>query len=160
MRDRARKVEQRLAEIETYGSGALRQEWQKLYGCPAPKRVRRDLLLRAVAYRIQELAFGGLKPATVRRLKQLADKSGVGPVASPPATASLRAGMRLMREWNGETHLVEVVEKGFTWRGQPYPSLSAIARAITGSRWSGPRFFGLLDGDREDNNHPTRKPAR
>jgi DUF2924 family protein len=160
MRDRAREVEQRLAEIETYDSGTLRREWQKLYGCPAPKRVRRDLLLRAVAYRIQELAFGGLKPATVRRLKQLADKSRVGPVTPPPAAASLRPGMRLMREWNGETHLVEVVEKGFTWRGQPYPSLSAIARAITGSRWSGPRFFGLLDRDRDDNHRPTRKPAR
>jgi hypothetical protein len=160
MRDRAREVEQRLAEIETYDSGALRQEWQKLYGCRAPKRVRRDLLLRAVAYRIQELAFGGLKPKTVRRLKQLADKTRVGPMAPPPAAASLRPGMRLMREWNGETHLVEVVEKGFTWRGQPYPSLSAIARAITGSRWSGPRFFGLLDRDREDNDRPTRKPVR
>jgi DUF2924 family protein len=160
MRNRAREVEQRLAEIETYDSGALRQEWQKLYGCPAPKRVRRDLLLRAIAYRIQELAFGGLKPATVRRLKQLADKTRVGPVAPPSAADSLRPGMRLMREWNGETHLVEVVEKGFTWRGQPYPSLSAIARAITGARWSGPRFFGLLDRDREDNGHPTRKPTR
>jgi hypothetical protein len=160
MSSRAREVEQRLAEIETYDSGALRQEWQKLYGCPAPKRIRRDLLLRAVAYRIQELAFGGLKPATVRRLKQLADKTWVGPAAPPPAAASLRPGMRLMREWNGETHLVEVVEKGFTWREQPYPSLSAIARAITGSRWSGPRFFGLLDRDREENDRPTRKPAR
>jgi hypothetical protein len=160
MRSRAREVEQRLAEIETYDSGALRQEWQKLYGCPAPKRIRRDLLLRAVAYRIQELAFGGLKPATVRRLKQLADKSRVGPVAPPPAAASLRAGMRLMREWNGETHLVEVVEKGFTWRGKSYPSLSAVARAITGGRWSGPRFFGLLDRDRESDDRPTRKPAR
>jgi len=159
MRSPAREVEQRLAEIETYDSGALRREWQKLYGCPAPKRVRRDLLLRAVAYRIQELAFGGLKGATVRRLKQLADQTRVGPVAPPPAGASLRPGMRLMREWNGETHLVEVVEKGFTWRGRPYPSLSTIARAITGSRWSGPRFFGLLDRDLEDKTHPTRKPA-
>lgn len=160
MRDRAQEVKQHLAQIETYDSGALRQEWQKLYGCPAPRRVRRDLLLRAVAYRIQELAFGGLKPATVRRLKQLADKTRVGPVAPPPAAASLRPGMRLMREWNGETHVIEVVEKGFTWRGQTYPSLSAIARAITGSRWSGPQFFGLLDRHDEDKGGQIRKRAR
>jgi hypothetical protein len=159
MKIRPQEVEQRLAEIETFDSKALRQEWQKLYGCPAPKRVRRDLLLRAVACRIQELAFGGLKPATVRRLKQLADQSRVGPLTPPPAAASLRPGMRLMREWDGEPHWVEVVEKGFSWRGQLYPSLSAVARAITGSRWSGPRFFGLLDRDREDKGQSRGRSA-
>jgi hypothetical protein len=155
MRDRTKEVEQRLAEIETYDSKALRAEWLKLYGCPAPKRVRRDLLLRAVAYRIQELAFGGLKPATLRKLKKLAEQARSGPLAPPSPGTSLRPGTRLLREWNGETHQVEVVEKGFLWRGRRYPSLSAVARAITGARWSGPRFFGLLDraGDK-----PSREP--
>lgn len=155
MRDRTKEVEQRLAEIETYDGKALRAEWLTLYGRPAPKRVRRDLLLRAVAYRIQELAFGGLKPATVRKLKQLAEQARSGPLALPSPGANIRPGTRLLREWNGETHRVEVVDKGFLWRGRRYPSLSAVARAITGSRWSGPRFFGLLDGR---GKKPSREP--
>ena len=138
-------VEQQLAELPHLGREALQSRWETLFDHPAPTRVRRDLLRRVIAYRIQEQAYGGLKPATVRQLRRMAEdlKSGCTPVASP--TASLRPGARLMREWNGDTHVVDVSPDGFTWRGKAYRSLSVIAREITGARWSGPRFFGLKD---------------
>lgn len=138
-------VEQRLAELPHLDREALQRQWEKLFGHPAPRRVRRDLLRRVIAHRIQEQAYGGLKPAAVRQLRRIAEglKSGAAPVAAP--TASLRPSARLMREWNGETHVVDVTPEGFTWRGKGYRSLSGIAREITGARWSGPRFFGLKE---------------
>ena len=138
-------VEQRLAELPRLDRDSLQRQWEKLFGHPAPRRVRRDLLRRVIAHRIQEQAYGGLKPAAVRQLRRIAEglKSGTAPMAAP--TASLRPGARLMREWNGETHVVDVTAEGFTWRGKAYRSLSAIACKITGARWSGPRFFGLKE---------------
>ncbi len=126
----------------------LKDEWVKLYGVPAPTKIGKDFLRHAVAYRLQEKAFGGLKPSVRRKLMRLA---GGGSERAPsmktrPSVQSrpvLRAGARLIREWNGETHVVEVVDGGFRWRERSFTSLSAIARAITGARWSGPRFFGL-----------------
>lgn len=143
----SRDVEAEIAALEILDTKALQARWALVYGRFPPKRIRRDLLRRAIAYRIQEEAFGGLRAVTVRRLKRLADKLAtldeeIGREAARPA---LRPGVRLMREWNGETHVVDVVADGFLWRGSKYASLSAIARAITGSRWSGPRFFGLLE---------------
>ena len=135
------EVECRLAELQTLDANALRACWRELYGCPSPKWMQRELLLRAVAYRVQEMAFGGLKPAVRRKLKQLAEGAAFPPHAAP----SLRPGSQLMREWNNELHRVDVVEGGFIWREKIYPSLSSVAREITGARWSGPRFFGLLD---------------
>jgi hypothetical protein len=137
-------VEQQLAELPHLDREALQRRWQELFGHPAPLRVRRDLLRRVIAYRIQEQAYGGLKPGTVRHLRRIAEglKSGITP-AMP--SQSVRPGARLMREWNGETHVVDVTSDGFTWRGKVYRSLSVIAREITGARWSGPRFFGLKD---------------
>lgn len=136
-------VEQQLAELPHLSREALQQRWQELFGDPAPIRVRDDLLRRIMAYRIQEVAYGGLKPAAVRQLRRLLEnRSGATrPAASP--TAFLKSGAKLMREWNGETHVVDVTASGFTWRGKVYRSLSVIAREITGTRWSGPRFFGL-----------------
>jgi hypothetical protein len=138
-------VEQQLAELPHLDREALQHRWQALFGCPAPIRVRRDLLRRVIAYRIQEQAYGGLKPATVRQLRRIAEglKSSDTPTVS--STTSLRPGARLMREWNGETHVVDVTPDVFIWRGKTYRSLSVIAREITGARWSGPRFFGLKD---------------
>jgi hypothetical protein len=134
-------IDRRLAELETLDAKVLREHWQELFGCAAPKRMQRDLLLRAVAYRVQEKAFGGVKPATLRKLKQLAAAVTSTGRAEAPA---LQPGSQLMREWNNEVHRVDVVEGGFLWRDRKYPSLSFIAREITGARWSGPRFFGLL----------------
>jgi DUF2924 family protein len=99
--------------------------------------------MRSLAYRIQERAQGALRAATRRHFKKLAEQFQEG--AAPPAfnTAPLKPGTRLIREWRGETHEVSVVEDGFTYRGSRYQSLSEIARLITGTRWSGPLFFGL-----------------
>lgn len=143
--DKALSLRERLEELATLGAPQLRAEWTSLFGNPAPRRVSRDILLRGIAYRLQEKMYGGLKPATVKRLKRLA--SGVQDEGSPaPApAASLRLGTRLLREWDGRTETVEVLQDGFEWRGTRYRSLSAIARAITGVQWSGPKFFGLLD---------------
>ena len=121
----------------------LRKEWRRLYRSQPP-RLSRDLLVRAIAYRIQELRYGGLSKATSRKLAALVQaRRSDGDIGSPEGTQRIRAGARLVREWNGRTHTVTVEEEGFTYAGRNYRSLSAIAREITGARWSGPRFFGL-----------------
>ena len=144
------QLQERLEQLAKLGAPELRAEWTSVFGRPAPRRVSRDILLRGIAYRLQEKMYGGLKPATVKRLKRLAaELRGGGAVTPAPApAASLRPGVRLLREWNGETHTVEVLQDGFAWHGAQYRSLSAIARAITGAQWSGPKFFGLLDKQR------------
>ena len=128
-----------LSALLSLSTPELRARWHALFGHPSPPRLKRDLLIRAIAHRLQENRFGGLKPATRRRLERLAAGAELKPDAGP----ALRPGLRLMRDWNGETHLVEVTAEGIRWRGASYRSLSAVARAITGARWSGPRFFGL-----------------
>jgi len=112
--------------------------WRKLYGAAPPLRASRSLMIRAVAYRMQERALGGLSPATRRVLEGLGE--GVSTRAAP---RELRPGTLLVREWQGTSHQVVVTETGVIYRGQTYRSLSEVARVITGSRWSGPRFFGL-----------------
>jgi hypothetical protein len=139
-------VEQRLAEIDQLDLSSLRAAWAAGFGAAASAHLSRDLLRRAVAYRLQEQEEGGLRPATLRRLRRLAEDLRAGAGVKVTSTPTLQPGVRLMREWNGETHMIEVLADGFSWRGAAYQSLSAIARAITGVRWSGPRFFGLRSG--------------
>jgi hypothetical protein len=122
---------------------ALRAEWRRLYGTRPPKGVSRQLLVRAIAYEIQANQLGGLKPAIERKLQKIAGQLCVGAKSIPELGPGLRPGARLIRDWNGVSHVVDVVEDGFIWNDQRHRSLSAIARAITGARWSGPRFFGL-----------------
>jgi Protein of unknown function (DUF2924) len=152
--DKALSLKERLAELATLGAPQLRAEWASLFGNPAPRRVSRDILLRGIAYRLQEKVYGGLKPATIKRLKRLASGVQDGGRPAPAPAASLRPGTRLLREWNGRTETVDVLQDGFEWRGTRYRSLSAIARAITGVQWSGPKFFGLLDRPRADADGP------
>jgi hypothetical protein len=121
---------------------ALRKEWRRLYRSQPP-RLSRDLLVRAIAYRIQELRYGGLNKTTRRKLASLVEARDSGAEIVEEGAPRIRAGARLIREWNGRTHTVTVEEDGFNYAGQTYRSLSAIARNITGARWSGPRFFGL-----------------
>jgi hypothetical protein len=137
-------VPARLAALRTMALPELKAEWRALFGAEPPGSNRRYLESR-LAYRIQELAYGGLKPGTVQRLEalgeQLAGKTGARRRARPgdrPIT-----GTRLIREWRGVEHTVTVLADGFEWQGRPYRSLSAIARAITGTRWNGPVFFGI-----------------
>jgi len=146
---RARLSPAALAEaismLETLSKDDLRDHWHRYYGNPAPKRLGTDLLLRAVAYAVQAEARGGLKPALRRKLKRLArdlTQNG-GSVAN--ARLGYKPGTRLVRVWQGETHEVTILEEDFAWRGRRFDSLSRIAREITGTRWSGPAFFGLND---------------
>lgn len=136
-------VAARLQALEDMDNAALRKEWRRLYRVAPPKRIRRDLLLLAVAWKIQEQAFGGLSTATKRRLADLADGNGRGPSDPPPQATRLKPGARLVRAWQGKTHTVTVTEDGFRWNGKTWRSLTKIAGEITGSHWSGPRFFGL-----------------
>jgi hypothetical protein len=121
----------------------LRGEWRRLYRCEPP-RTSRDLLLRGIAYRRQELEHGGLGKMTRRKFKTLAKMlQTTGQVAPDPGLA-LKPGARLVREWHGRTHTVTVTEDGFEYAGTSYSSLTKIAKNITGAHWSGPRFFGLV----------------
>ncbi len=133
----------RLAELETLSTTELRARWEQAIKRPVPKRASRDLLLRTLAYHVQEQVEGGLSKSTRRRLAKLAGLNGENREPISPPILRLKPGSRLIREWRGEVHRVTVLEKGFDWRGDRYASLSQIARAITGARWSGPLFFGL-----------------
>ena len=121
----------------------LRQEWRRLNKADASPRLSRDLLVRAVAYRLQELAFGGLRPEPRRQLRQIAIELKQTGAAKTRPRLQLPSGTRLMREWRGRHYEVVVLDDGFSWQGIHYRSLSAVARTITGTAWSGPLFFGL-----------------
>ena len=121
---------------------ALADHWVKAYGQPPPKGTSRKLLKRSAAYQIQARHWGYLNDRARRTLQAAAADQKIDG-RRPTDRASLRPGMRLVREWNGRTHTVDVIDKGFAWNGKSYRSLSAVAFAITGARWSGPRFFGL-----------------
>ena len=103
----------------------------------------RELLLRALAYRMQEVALGGLRPARQRQLRQMAQQFNRIGAANTPPRPELKPGTRLIREWQGRTYDVLVLDEGFSWQNTQYRSLSALARKITGTAWSGPLFFGL-----------------
>jgi hypothetical protein len=137
------ELEAKLIAIEQLGLPELRTEWRRLYRKPPPHRLSRDLLVRGIAYKIQEAVHGGLSKPTLRRLRVLSDQSASGARGKLERQAAFKPGTKLLREWNGTTHEVQVLADGFEWRGQTYASLSKIAKAITGAHWSGPRFFGL-----------------
>ena len=120
----------------------LRREWRRFYRSEPP-RISRDLLMRGIGYRSQEIQYGGLGKATRRKLKTLAKMFRTTGRVAPDPGLSLKPGARLVREWHGRTHTVTVNEDGFEYAGMSYPSLTKVARKITGAHWSGPRFFGL-----------------
>ena len=146
-----RLVDSRIAELQGLDTPALRTLWGEAFGGPPPKRMSHDLLLRALAYHAQEQVEGGLSKAALKRLAAFADPEGDRSQLSKPATPRPRSGTRLLREWRGDVHQVTVCDDGFDYRGTRYTSLSQIAREITGTRWSGPLFFGLRKtGTRKD----------
>jgi Protein of unknown function (DUF2924) len=132
-----------LTRLPTLDLGALRQQWRSFYKAEAPSHFSRDLLMRAVAYRMQELALGGLRPEPQRRLRQIVQEFNETGATRMRARPALRPGTRLIREWQGRTYEVLVIDDGFSWQGSHYRSLSVIARTITGTPRSGPLFFGL-----------------
>jgi hypothetical protein len=134
----------RLAALKTTATPELKQQWRELFGAEPPPYNRRFLESR-LGYRIQELAYGGLKPETLARLERLGEQFDGGKVAVRRIRGDDRpiTGTRLIREFQGVEHTVTVLQDGYDYQGRPYQSLSAIARAITGTRWNGWVFFGL-----------------
>jgi hypothetical protein len=124
-----------ITSLAAMDHAALKDEWERLVRQPLP-RLSAQLLRLEIAYRLQEERFGGLSPVTKATLRQAAPSNT--PMARKP-----RTGAHIVREWNGVTHLVEVIEGGFRYKDRTFASLTAIAFEITGARWSGPRFFGL-----------------
>ncbi|MTH59998.1 DUF2924 domain-containing protein [Paracoccus litorisediminis] len=134
----------RLTALKTAPMAELKAQWVELFDCVPPPFSRRHLEAR-LAFRIQELTYGGLPPATLRRLEALSDAFDRGENGKANARAGLKpiTGTRLIREWQGVEHVVTVTQEGYEWQGRPYRSLSAIARAVSGTRWNGWVFFGL-----------------
>ena len=139
-------LEAGIDELARLPRAALVERWQALHHTSPPKGLSRRLLIGAVAYAVQARRLGGLGPAVSRRLATIAEGKFLGAAANIVAAPKLRPGARLIREWNGSTHVVDVIDGGYVWNGEHHRSLSAIARAITGARWSGPRFFGIGPG--------------
>ena len=136
----------RVAALKTAPAAELQAQWRELFGKEAPPH-NRTFLQSRLAYRVQELAYGGLKPETLRRLEALGEQlDGGNPVLrrirvdDKPVT-----GTKLVRNHQGVEHIVTVLADGYSWEGRPYKSLSAIARAITGTRWNGWTFFGIAN---------------
>jgi hypothetical protein len=134
----------RLSALKTTPTPELRKQWRELFETDPPQYNRRALENR-LAYRIQELAYGGLKPETIRRLEILGEQYDSDNVTTRRIRHDAKpvAGTRLIREYRGVEHTVTVLADGYEWEGRPYRSLSAIARAITGTRWNGLVFWGL-----------------
>ena len=132
----------------------LRQRWKTLYGKQPSGHIGRSFLIRAIAYRLQEKAYGGLKPSTRRLLARVAEETATGSSPKKPQLRKAESGTILIREWQGNAHRVTMLDDGVSFNGKHYCSLSEVAREITGSRWSGPRFFGLRLPAME-NNHGT-----
>ena len=140
-------LEREIAALADISRSALVARWRTLHRADPPKGISRRLLVRAIGYEMQAKRYGGLKPATDRRLRMIIEGTTAGDHGGRKTASKLQPGARLIREWNGVSHVVEAIEGGYVWNGDRHRSLSAIARAITGARWSGPRFFGLTSGD-------------
>jgi hypothetical protein len=143
-------VEAEIARLRGLDAKALRARWRTSFGHDAPTHIARHLLFAMLAYRLQAEAMGDLDAETVRFLKQVdsaPSKQAAVPLtqAFERRTRDLSPGTVLTRAWGGQHHRVMVLEGGFVWEGRPYSSLSEIAKVITGTKWNGPRFFGLRD---------------
>ena len=141
----AAAIEAEVERLRSMPIVELRALWRAKFKSEPPKAFGPDLLRRSIAYKIQEDAYGGLDRATARLLKQLMEQfaKSNGRIVLP---RRIKPGSVLIRQWKGERHQVTVLEEGFAYQGKPYESLSEIARLITGTRWSGPKFFGLRAG--------------
>jgi hypothetical protein len=143
-------LESEIAQLRDLDLKGLRLRWQSMFRRQAPSHLPRHLLLAVMAYRLQADQLGDLATDTVRLLKQIASKGTTETAVQLTSEldrrrANLRPGTILMRAWKGRSHRVMVVGEGFAWNGKSYDSLSKIACAITGTKWNGPRFFGLRD---------------
>jgi Protein of unknown function (DUF2924) len=140
----ASPIPDQIARLRALSRSKLLDLWQKLYQKAAPHGIRREILVPFLAYRIQENAHGGLRPAALAELHRIAkalDRNRTSPKS--PIRPRIKIGTRLFRQWHAHTHEVFVTDSGYEYRGVNYKSLSEIARKITGTRWSGPVFFGV-----------------
>jgi Protein of unknown function (DUF2924) len=142
-RPKGADVEARIVALQALTTADLRIEWSNMYRATPPTRLSRTLLLRGVAYGVQEQAHGGLSLGAQRMLRLLSEGSDQRSRAPAAPAIVLKPGTKLVREWHGHVHTVSVLDDGFEYQGQRYPSLTRIARRITGAHWSGPVFFGL-----------------
>jgi len=138
-------IESEIAQLRDLDIGMLRKRWQVVFGRSALPHLPRHLLLRILAYRLQAKVLGDLDGESQRLLDGSGSPEQAAQRAMQVRRTRLRPGTVLDREWNGRLHRVTVLSDGFAWNGKTYPSLSTIALAITGTRWNGPRFFGLRD---------------
>jgi len=136
-----------IARLRDLDVGALRARWHTMFGRRSPPHLPRHLLFRIMAYRLQADLLGNLDVESQRLLdrSESPEKAGQRAATLTRHNVSVRPGTVLGREWNGHMQRVTVLENGFSWKGKIYPSLSKVALAITGTRWNGPRFFGLRD---------------
>lgn len=141
-------IPDKIAELKQLSIIDLQAQWTSIVGAPPPKNARREYLLRAVTHELQSRAHGGLSKSLRRALMKLAETKSSPDAHASSRTRSLKPGARLYREWKGQTHEVGIVEDGYQYQGKTFKSLSAIARKITGTRWSGPAFFGLKIKDK------------
>lgn len=147
-----------LARLADLDRAELVRLWKEFFETAVPKSLSRPLACRYLAFELQSRALGGLPSGFPKRLAVLAGSDG------PVPTQRLKSGGRYLREWGGVTHVVEVQDGQFLWQGKSWPSLTAIAREITGAHWSGPRFFGLTavraQGKKTATKDATRRPAK
>lgn len=136
-------LETEIAALRNLHIDQLRKQWQRTFNVAVPNGLSRDLMVRGLAYRMQERIHGGLSQALRRKLRTFAKQlqAGDGAVFDPGPV--LKPGTKLIREWQGRTIEVLVLEDDFECEGRRYGSLSMVARHVTGTRWSGPKFFGL-----------------
>ena len=142
-------LQQELAALPMLDYAQLRKRFLVYYKTDAPATISSMMLRFAIAYQMQTQFYGGLKNSTHRKLLELAEQNTDNESKLRP-TQVLASGMRLVREWHGVVHEVQIVEKGVLWNGKPYRSLSEVARSITGTHCSGPRFFGLKQNNNKD----------
>jgi hypothetical protein len=147
--DKAAAVKAEIERLLSLSPGEVRMLWRKRFRKNVPRAVTTQLLVRTLAWKIQEEAFGGHDAATLKLLKAFANQDADKVVLF----RKLKPGTTVIREYQGARHIVTITEGGFVWEGRAYSSLSAIALAITGAKWNGPRFFGLRDPN-------TGRPAR
>ena len=136
------EIEAQLKKLPTMERSELQSLWQKLFQRPPSANLRRGMLISILAYRIQELAFGGLKEATLKSMHELAEDHAYGKNSIIQPMIRPKIGTRFVREYNGTLHEVTVLDAGYEYNGQTYRSLTQIAKIITGTKWSGPTFFG------------------
>ena len=143
-----------LKDLEAQSDDELKGRWRGLYGTTPPPKIHRSLLVAAIAHRMHENAMGALKSSVRRHLIQAANNPATSRLSTDRLSLRPRTGTVLVRDWGGVTHQAQVLEDGILFRSKRYKSLSEVARAITGTRWSGPLFFGLKSA--KEQNHGTR----